>query len=240
MGHWYFNTDKEVKKIIEQELKKNVFVNDTFETEYVNLDGSAEELKQDLKIDSGGVQPDEKLKRCLSIEDRIDVANISSSELRRVIGSPLSTQQSIKNDKLQKEFQTVKDRIQESARNYRGAAQGSLIADRYGKLKFKEYDPSNMDTRPMSGASRYNLRSQYEEKVPSHVKQERKYLVSPAFQYAHNITQKYLKTAPMAFQVQRPAKVHDLTMSVGPPFDPDRKIQQIRMDNPDMNQLIAE
>ena len=58
-----------------------------------------------------------------------------------------------------------------------------------------------MDTRPMSGASRYNLRSQYEEKVPSHVKQERKYLVSPAFQYAHNITQKYLKTAPMAFQV---------------------------------------
>ena len=45
MGHWYFNTDKEVKKIIEQELKKNVFVNDTFETEYVNLDGSAEELK---------------------------------------------------------------------------------------------------------------------------------------------------------------------------------------------------
>ena len=91
----------------------------------------------------------------------------------------------------------MKERIEASARNYRGAAQGAQISDRYGQYRFKEYDPAEMNLRPLSGTSKFQ--TTYHETLPAHVQNERSHIVSPAFRYAHGLTQKYLKTAPVAF-----------------------------------------
>lgn len=99
------------------------------------------------------------------------------------------------------------------------------MSDRYGHKKFREFDKrghqkpiEELDDRPMSNASRHdmlnNFESSFEELTPAHVREKRKQIVPPAKKFAHGLVQKYMRTAPINFQVQRPPKVIDFTMPI--------------------------
>lgn len=114
-----------------------MFANDTFETDYNECDFS-DDIKKDLRMESGDLEADSVLKRSFGLRIPLDLDKVSSAELQRSIGSPLMSPRGYRGDPLDKDLKVVKERIEASARNYRGAAKGNLLADRFGQFKFCE------------------------------------------------------------------------------------------------------
>ena len=69
----------------------------------------------------------------------------------------------------------------------------------------------------------------------------------PGQKFAQGLIEKYMKTAPIDFQVHRPPKMMDLTQAYGDGvhhFENDkvnrRRIQMLNLQNQDLNQIMAE
>ena len=67
--------------------------------------------------------------------DKMDI-NVSKPNSQLSWNSPVLTPHDFKNDQQALDFLTVQGRIESSAKNYKGAARGDVMADRYGQLKF--------------------------------------------------------------------------------------------------------
>ena len=88
--------------------------------------------------------------------------------------------------------------------------------------------------------------AEYIDRMPRHVRDENNYIMPPGQVFAKSLITKYLRTAPMNFQVHRPPKVMDLTQTIGDGVnsyekdDVKRRIQILNLQNPDLNKVMAE
>ena len=69
----------------------------------------------------------------------------------------------------------------------------------------------------------------------------------PGQKFAQGLIQKYMKTAPIDFQVHRPPKIMDLTQTLGDGIQnfeqgkvAKRRIQMLNLQNPALNEMMAE
>ena len=68
----------------------------------------------------------------------------------------------------------------------------------------------------------------------------------PGQKFAHGLIQKYIQTAPLSFQVHRPAKISDFTQTLGDGVTSlekegvKRRILTLNLQNPDLNRVMSE
>ena len=282
---WYQRFQAKIKAIIESEQTKNLFddgQSNKFKTGYKDFVDAfkkgmnGEDSYQPLSgLSTGDMKPDAALLRefGLPVPRNFEADMEAQKQNRRQdsffgIDSPggherqnsMAMGGSFKHDfDVADDFKTVKDRMEQSIRDYKVGIKGDLFADRYGDMKFREIDQNGMVVIPSqdqidgltpTGESYayYStlFKSQYLEKVPAHVRNEQNQIQPPGQKFAHGLIQKYLKTAPINFQVHRPPKVMDLTQTHGDGITGyekegvKRRIQVLNLQNPEMNKIQSE
>lgn len=103
---------------------------------------SQEQLAENVELDTGGMRPDSALLREFGLPVPIDFDNLAARGMkldsRRGTSSLISSRG--REEQQAQDYRTIKDRIERSAREYRGGARGDMIADKYGNMTFREFD----------------------------------------------------------------------------------------------------